>query len=140
MSVIENAKIELAAINFGAEDTKVMIEILEKFFEQWDTGGAVHAVAPVLMRCIAAKPLSPLTGADSEWHDPFGDGIMLQNVRCSSVFKDWRDESGQLSSNAGQGKLNIHDIDNPSWDGTFPYWTDRAEVASPVVEFTVKDG
>jgi hypothetical protein len=139
MSIIENAKIELAAINFGQEYTNVMIEILEKFFDQWDSGGAVHAVAPVLMRCIAGKPLSPLTGADSEWTDPFGDGIMLQNKRCSSVFKDWRDESGELSSHAGQGTLKIHDIDNPAWDGTFPYWTDRAEVASPVMVIETQD-
>lgn len=137
MSIIEKAKIELAAINFGEEDTKVLIEILEKFFDQWDSGGAVSVVSPVLMRCIAGKPLSPLTGADGEWMDPFGDGIMLQNIRCSSVFKDWRDESGHLSSHAGQGTLSIHDIDNPAWDGTFPYWTDRAEVSSPVVEIEI---
>jgi hypothetical protein len=133
MSIIELAKTELAAINFGDEDSKVVIEILEKFFEQWDSGGAVHAVAPILMRCIAGKPLSPLTGADNEWFDPMGDGIMLQNKRCSSVFKDWRTEDGYLSEKAGEGKLTIHDIDNSSWNGTFPYWTDRAEVSSPVV-------
>ena len=138
MSIIENAKTELAAINFGEDDTRVMIEILEKFFEQWDSGGAVHAVAPVLMRCLAGKPLSPITGADDEWLDPMGDGIMLQNKRCGSVFKDWRSEDGHLSETAGQGKLTIHDIDNPGWDGSFPYWSDRAEVASPVVEFETR--
>jgi hypothetical protein len=46
-----------------------MIAILEKFFDQWDSGGAVHAVAPILQRLIAGKPLSPLTGADDEWFD-----------------------------------------------------------------------
>jgi hypothetical protein len=134
MSVIELAKAELAAINFGEQGTKVMVEILEKFFEEWDSGGAVHAVAPILMRCIAAKPLSPLTGTDDEWYDPVGNGIMQQNKRCSSVFKDWRTEDGYLSDKAGEGKLTIHDIDNPTWDGTFPYWSDRAEVSSPVIE------
>lgn len=133
MSIIEKAKTELAAINFGEEDSRVMIEILEKFFGQWDSGGAVHAVAPVLMRCIAGKPLAPLTGADDEWHDPMGDGMMLQNKRCSSVFKDKRDAAGDL---APDGEVLIHDIDAPLSHApiSFPYWPDRAEVGSPVVE------
>jgi len=42
MSIIERAKSELARINFGDDDSRVMIEILEKFFSQWDSGGAVH--------------------------------------------------------------------------------------------------
>ena len=135
MSIIESAKIELAAANFGEEDSAVMIEILEKFFSRWDSGGAVHAVAPVLQRLIAGQPLGPLTGDDSEWFDPMGDGLMLQNKRCGSVFKDWRTASGHLSDAAGQGTLNIHDIDNPAWDGKFPYDPATKLPASPVVEF-----
>lgn len=134
MSIVEQAKIELAAANFGEEDSRVMVEILEKFFGQWDSGGAVWAVAPVLMRLIAGKPIGPLTGAGSEWHDPMGDGIMLQNVRCGSVFKDWRLPDGTLSQVVGEGVLTVHDIDNPAWDGKFPYSPDGAEVKSPVVE------
>lgn len=121
MSIIESAKIELAAINFGDEDSKVMIEILEKFFDQWDSGGAVACAAPVLMRLIKGQPLAPLTGDDSEWFDPMGDGMMLQNKRCGSVFKDWRTKDGRLSGRAGDGKLITHDIDNPAWNGRFPY-------------------
>ncbi len=45
-----------------------MIGILETFFDQWDSGGAVYAVAPILQRLIAGKPLSPLT-ADEVWRD-----------------------------------------------------------------------
>lgn len=135
MSIIESAKIELAAANFGEEDSAVMIEILEKFFSQWDSGGAVHAVAPVLQRLIAGQPLGPLTGDDSEWFDPMDDGIMLQNKRCGSVFKDWRTEDGHLSDKAGVGKLTIHDIDNPRWDGSFPYDPATKFPSSPVIEF-----
>lgn len=57
MSIIEQAKSELAAINFGEEDSAVMIGILEKFFDRWDSGGAVHVVAPVLTRLISGQPL-----------------------------------------------------------------------------------
>ena len=123
MSIIEQAKIELAAINFGEDDSRVMIEILEKFFDQWDSGGAVHAVAPVLQRLIAGKPLGPLTGEPGEWVD-HGDGV-FQNRRCGSVFKDPRFHDGKLA----------YDIDAPEPRAaiTFPYWTDRAEVSSPLV-------
>ena len=131
MSIIERAKTELAAINFGAEDSRVMIDILEKFFSQWDSGGAVSCAAPVLQRLIAGKPLGPLTGADSEWHDPMGDGRLLQNIRCSSVFKD--------RCGVPDGSFHIYDIDaaDPLAPVTFPYWPDRAEVGSPVIEMEI---
>ena len=125
MSLIEHARSELQQINFGAEDSAVMIEILEKFFDQWDSGGAVHAVAPVLQRLIAGKTLSPLTGEPDEWNE-VGDGV-FQNRRISSVFKDARFHDGKRAS----------DLDNPAGSRepiTFPYWPERAEVASPVVE------
>jgi hypothetical protein len=142
MSIVEQAKAELERINFGAEDTAAMVDILQRFFKQWDSGGAVWAVAPVLMRCIKGQPLSPLTGADDEWHDPMGDGIMLQNVRCGSVFKDWRDADGNLSSNAGQGAQLIHDIDaaDPLAPITFPYDPETRPVRSPVIEVDIPNG
>lgn len=134
MSVIESARAELAAINFGDEDSAVMIGILEKFFDQWDSGGAVCAVAPILTRLISGQPLGPLTGLDNEWVDPIGDGIMLQNKRCGSVFKDWRTPDGMLAENAGEGVLTIHDIDNPQWDGKFPYDPATKQPSDPVME------
>lgn len=123
MSIISQAKEELRRINFGEDDTKVMVDILELFFNQWDSGGAVYAVAPILQRCIAGKPLSPLTGADDEWNE-VGDGV-FQNKRMGSVFKDPRFHDGKLA----------YDIDAPEPRAaiTFPYMPDRAEVASPVV-------
>src|SRR4051812_2933577 len=125
MSIISQAKRELDRINFGEEDTAVMIQILEKFFEQWDSGGAVHTVAPILQRLIAGKCLSPLTGDADEWNE-VGDGV-FQNNRVSTVFKDPRFHEGKLA----------YDLDNPAGPReaiTFPYWPDRAEVASPVIE------
>src|SRR3546814_1515008 len=102
MSIIEQAKEELKRVNFGEEDSAVMVEILEKFFDQWDSGGAVWAVAPVLQRLIAGTCLSPLTGEDGEWFD-HGNGV-LQNMRVSSVFK---------SSDVHDGTVAYY-IDNPA--------------------------
>jgi hypothetical protein len=126
MSIIEQAKTELAAVNFGEEDSAVMIEILEKFFSQWDSGGAVSCAAPVLQRLIAGKPLGPLTGDDSEWFIHDCEGMYAQNIRCSTVFKATKDGPA-------------YDIDVPGRPAiTFPYWPDRAEVREPVLEVTVK--
>jgi len=134
MSIIEQAKTELAAINFGEEDSAVMIGLLEKFLDQWDSGGAVAFVAPVFVRLLSGQPLGPLTGDDAEWFDPMGDGIMLQNKRYSSVFKDWRTDSGHLADKAGEGTLTIHDINNPAWNGQFPYDPSTKLPAIPVIE------
>lgn len=134
MSIIEHAKTELAAVNFGEEDSAVMVGLLEKFLDQWDSGGAVHAVAPVFVRLLTGQPLGPLTGEDSEWFDPMGDGLMLQNKRCGSVFKDWRTADGHLSESAGEGALTVHDIDNPAWDGKFPYDPATRLPSDPVIE------
>lgn len=125
MSLIEHAKDELRRINFGEDDTSAMIGILEKFFDQWDSGGAVHAVAPILQRLIAGKCLTPLSGADDEWTE-VGDGV-FQNRRSSSVFKDPRFHEGKLA----------YDLDNPKGPREaieFPYYPERAEVPSPLVE------
>lgn len=123
MSLIDQARRELNLINFGEDDARVMIELLEKFFDQWDSGGAVYAVAPILQRLIAGKPLSPLTGADDEWVE-VGPAV-FQNKRCGTVFKDPRFHEGKLAYNI--------DAADPRAPITFPYWPDKADVAPPVV-------
>jgi hypothetical protein len=118
MSIVDQAETELRLINFGDEDAAVMIAILRKFFDQWDSGGAVAVAAPVLMRCIAGKPLSPLTGDASEWVEV--EPGVFQNRRCSTVFR----QGGRA-----------YDIDMPGRPTiTFPYNPDKAEVRMPVFE------
>jgi hypothetical protein len=123
MSIVDQAKTELAAAGFSDDDTRVMVQILEIFFEQWDSGGAVHAVAPVLQRLIVGKPLSPLTGADDEFEE-VADGV-FQNKRCGSVFKDPRYHGDKLA----------YDLDaaEPRAAISLPYWSDKAEVPSPTM-------
>lgn len=123
MGLISQAKNELKRINFGEEDSAVMIDLLERFFAQWDSGGAVYAVAPVLQRLIAGKCLSPLTGEDDEWFIHDCDGMYAQNLRCSTVFR--REKGGPA--------IDI-DAADPNAPITFPYWPDRADVPSPVIE------
>jgi hypothetical protein len=138
MSIIGQARVELARVNFGEEDSKVMIEVLEKFLEQWDSGGAVSVASQVLVRLISGQPLSPLTGADDEWRDPMGDGIMLQNARCSSVFKTWKDPAtGDVSQKPLMGVQVVNNIYDPSWDGNFPYDPSTRLPQMPVLEVEV---
>ena len=130
MSIIEQAKSELKLANFVEEDSAVMVQILEIFFGQWDSGGAVYFAAPVLQRLIAGKCLTPLSGDDDEWMD-HGGGV-FQNIRCGSVFKDPRFHDGKLA----------YDIDRPGKTRDaieFPYWPINAEVASPVIEIEVPE-
>src|SRR4051812_16502789 len=88
MSIIEQAEAELKRVDFGEGDTSVMLGILRTFFGQWDSGGAVSVASEVLARLIAGQPLTPLSGDPDEWHDPIGDGHLLQNVRCGTVFRE----------------------------------------------------
>jgi hypothetical protein len=121
MSIIGAAEYEMKRAGFAPSEIDRMTEILELFFDTWDSGGAVWAMAPVLQKLIAGKPLSPLTGQDDEWFD-HGAGD-LQNIRLGTVFKD-------------RVTGVCHDLDNP--DGgrvpiNFPYSPKSIAVSDPVV-------
>lgn len=90
MSIIDQAKAEMERAGIVGDDAAAMVHILETFFNQWDSGGAVSVMQPVLVRLISGQPLSPLTGADDEWIERDFDQI-YQNARCSTVFKDAKD-------------------------------------------------
>jgi hypothetical protein len=121
MSIIESAKAELDRSGLGEDDKQATIDIMERFFKQWDSGGAVSVMIPVLERLMRGLPLSPLSGEDDEWHDPMGDGLMLQNVRCPTVFKN---EEGKAWDIDGAAEI------------AFPYMPQTRNL-SPVVEIGV---
>lgn len=140
MSIREQARTEMKRAGYDWSDIDTIDSLLDKFFLHWNSGGAVMAMAPLLIKCLLGLPLSPLTGNEDEWTDPLGDGIMLQNRRCSSVFKSYRNADGEPSKG---GKELIHDIDapNPMAPITFPYDPGARVMAAiarsldPVVEF-----
>lgn len=90
MSIVDSAEIEMRHAGFPEDEIAAMQSILRTFFDTWDSGGAVAAMQPVLMRLIAGKPLSPITGADSEWMAVTGgpNDMTWQNRRCGSIFKE----------------------------------------------------
>lgn len=130
MSVISFAKAEMDRAGFNEVERDLIIVLMEAFFEKYDSGGAVWAMAPalehlpIIKRLIACKPLTPLTGDEDEWVE-VGPSV-FQNKRLPSVFKDPRFHDGKLATDI--------DAPDPRAPITFPYMPERAEVASPVIE------
>lgn len=125
MSIISHAQTELAAVNFGEEDSAIMLGLLRKFLDTWDSGGAVAVASDVFVRLLKGQPLGPLTGGDEEWldvsHYSAGETV-FQNKRCSSVFKD------------GTGRAYDIDAGNNRATITFPYDPTTRLPAMPVYE------
>lgn len=123
MSIRQQAEAELKRVNFGDEDSAVMLKILDLFLDQWDSGGAVSVAQDVLARLISGQPLSALTGADDEWfvHD-FPDGVYAQNIRCGTVFKN---RDGSTYDVASGYRVPV----------TFPYDPTTRLVDPPVYSF-----
>lgn len=104
---------ELTRAGFSEQDRSTVLQLMETFFDSWDSGGAVSVMIPVLNSLLRMHPLSPLTGEPDEWVE-VGEGV-FQNKRCGSVFKDTSYEGGM--------PYDIDAVENPNqrtWI-TFPY-------------------
>lgn len=107
MSMSEWAKreIKLAVDNSDEDYIKSIYNSALKAFislcKDGHSGMSIGITAGVLNRLISCKPLSPLTGADDEWYeDSMNDEgcpeTLLQNKRCSSVFKKINRSTGEI--------------------------------------------
>ena len=123
MSIREQAKTELAAVNFGEDDSRVMLEILDKFFDQWDSGGAVAVASDGLARLIAGQPLGPLTGEDSEYSSTTATACTRRTGGAVAIFKSTKDGPA-YDIDAGNDRAPI----------TFPYDPTTKRVRMPVYE------
>lgn len=137
MSILQQAEFELALANIGSEDSEVMLEILRKFFAQWDSGGAVSVMAPVLGRLLAGLPIAPLTGYAGEWVEQ--EPGTFQNTRCGSVFRE-RDANGNWISYDIDGMPNPNAVASgtarhrwAAYEITFPYMPPDRDPPSPVM-------
>jgi hypothetical protein len=133
MTIRDQAVNEMKLVNFPSDEIAAMKMILDIFFDVWDSGGAVSVMAPVLQRLIAGKPLSPIEDEEDQWVevdvDPVDRETTYQHRRCSSVFKVTSDfPTICYDIAAGDDRAPI----------TFPYYPERAEVASPVIAVETK--
>lgn len=61
------------------------VDLVRVFSLQGHSGFSASFMRHLFDKAAAFEPLGPLTGADSEWHQP-ADGVW-QNRRCSHVFR-----------------------------------------------------
>lgn len=64
--------------------------LMKEFASQRHSGSTAHMVLSLFDRLVHTKPLTPLTGAPSEWVEIPADqqsGPTHQNIRCTTVFK-----------------------------------------------------
>lgn len=78
-------------LNTQTAINKSILDIVKVFSDQHFTGTTASYCLEILNRLLNYKPLTPLTGADSEWEDVSQYGYndtCYQNKRYPAVFKD----------------------------------------------------
>lgn len=95
-NLIDHALREFQAVGYPAFETleegpdkwiqQNILQLLYTFSEQGHSGSSAPFAISAFSKLANFEPLGPLTGADSEWIDPDGSGV-LQNTRCGHVFK-----------------------------------------------------
>lgn len=68
---------------------KNILDLIKVFESQGHSGMTAPYVLEHFNKLARFEPIKPLTGDDDEWHE-CSDGV-LQNIRCSEVFKDGKD-------------------------------------------------
>lgn len=65
-----------------------ILALLEVFSAQDHSGSSALYVINLFNKLARFDPISPLTGEDDEWHDPYGGEPTMRNKRCSEVYKN----------------------------------------------------
>jgi len=97
-NLVKHAETELDLIGLTDEDDynsamrKHILHMIKEFADEGHSGFSGAYAIQILTRLMHFRPLTPLTGEDSEWNDiaSYGDGSTMrwQNKRHGSVFKD----------------------------------------------------
>lgn len=95
-NLFKHAEHELDLIGLTEEDEyngmmrKHILHMIKEFANEGHSGFSASYAISLLSRLLEYKPLSPLTGEDSEWTQVAdgSSGMMYQNNRKFSVFKD----------------------------------------------------
>ena len=77
--------------DYGGMLGDAVMKLVKVFADEGHSGFSAGMAISLFEKVARFEPLTPLTGADSEWMDvaQYGDGSMcFQNKRCSHVFKD----------------------------------------------------
>lgn len=94
MSLIDHAKRELDIIGLREDSDDEMnvamrnhlLQLVEEFSAEGHSGFSANYALSILNKVLAFKPLTELTGEDSEWEEVADD--LYQNKRAPDVFKN----------------------------------------------------
>lgn len=77
------------AFELQQEMNKDILAVVETFASAGHTGFTASYTLGILNKLLNWKPISPLTGDDSEWKKlNMDESLCYQNLRCPAVFKD----------------------------------------------------
>jgi len=91
-NLTKHAEHELSLIG-GQDDemqqmmNKHILQMVELFANEGHSGFSANYATNILNKLLRFEPLTPLTGEPEEWAETH-DGEVLQNKRCSHVFKN----------------------------------------------------
>lgn len=133
---LEWAKKELELVG-GKEDEMQkrinadILAVLETFSNQEHSNFSAQYVIRTITRLMDWKPITPLTGEDDEWCEPYDSKVNTtqQNKRCSSVFRKDYDNSTAYHI---EGKIF-------SDDGGQTWFTNRKSFVPVTFPFHVPD-
>lgn len=109
---LKHAKNEFKVLNWpgGCEMQELicqnMIDLLSMFSNQEHSGSTAPYVVRHFEKLADFKPISPLTGEDSEWDKCWGEGT-YQNNRCRRVFKKVEKRPTNFLRKVTQGSGNL---------------------------------
>jgi hypothetical protein len=114
---------------------KHILHMMQEFANEGHSGMSAGYAINILTKLFDFKPLSPLTGDDSEWvkHD-YGSELMYQNKRRSSVFKDANGECYDID-----GKVFWEWYKTDDGDVSRSYYSCRESRVPVTFPYTVPD-
>lgn len=93
-TLVDHARHELQLAGLWDEDSDyggmladAVLEMVEAFSEEGHSGASASLAMSAFERVARFEPLTPLTGAEEEWGEPYDNEGTRQNKRCSHVFK-----------------------------------------------------
>lgn len=104
---IETTCLDEVSLSVQKMITKNVMDILTVFEKQDHSGISANYTINLVNRLLRWMPLTPLTGEEDEWYDPYGPDNTQQNKRCTTVFRRNFDNStaynihGRVFSNNG---------------------------------------
>ena len=72
---------------YGGMMGPAVMNMIEQFADEGHSGASASIAISIFEKLARFQPITPLTGADDEWAEPYEEGGARQNKRCPHVFK-----------------------------------------------------